>query len=116
MTKDRDAVHVLTYGVSLCQEPKGLPASWPRGQRWVRPADFAAIPLAEKCPNCKQKMAIDGARIIRMAEMGKESLRQKNPCPAQGCVLMGTHFGDHERADGTKFSVAMPSARRRGTP
>ena len=69
-----DIVHVLTFGVSLCQDPPGLPYQWPIGHRWVRAADFAGVPLRDKCPRCKTKMATDSDRLIKSAAEGKAVL------------------------------------------
>jgi len=99
-----DTVHVLTFGVSLCQTPPGLPHQWPKGHRWVRAEKFAEVPLSEKCPRCKTKMAVDSDRLIKSAASGKEALRRRNPCAVAECVLMQNHFGDHERKDGSRFA------------
>ncbi len=69
-------VHVLTFGVSLCQEPPGLPYQWPVGHRWVRAADFAGTPLGDQCPRCRSKMTVKAEALIRAASQGRERIEK----------------------------------------
>lgn len=54
-------VHVLHYGLPLCQFSVNPPCEWPRGHKWVGVEDAKELATCEQCK--RRALAIQTVRI-----------------------------------------------------